>query len=136
MTVTFQGGGHFDQINEGIEDTEHFLLQCHAYESQRRDLLREVFQLHNILNLPNQTIGQILLYGDKSFTHDQSRQILESTLKFIHSSKRFSQHHQCKPRDINLLSHPSLLIINLAIASSMYCKYIYVTKDYTKACQL
>ena len=42
-------------INDRIEDTEHFLLQCHAYDSQRRDLLstvNEVFQLHNILNLP------------------------------------------------------------------------------------
>ena len=79
-------------INDGIEDTEHFLLQCHAYESQRRDLLgtvNEVFQLHNILNLPNQTIIQILLHGDKSFTHDHNRQIFESTLKFIHSSERF-----------------------------------------------
>ena len=79
-------------INDGIEDTEHFLLQCHAYEDQRRELLgtvNEVFQQHNILNLPNQTLVQILLYGDKSFTHDQNRKILESTLKFIHSSERF-----------------------------------------------
>ena len=79
-------------INDGIEDTEHFLLQCHAYEDRRRDLLgtvNEVFQLHNISNLPNQTLVQTTLYGDKNFTHDQNRQILESTLKFIHSSERF-----------------------------------------------
>ena len=79
-------------INDGIEDTEHFLLQCHAYGDRRRDLLdtvNEVFQLHNILNLPNETLVQTMLYGDKSFTHDQNRQILESTLKFIHSSERF-----------------------------------------------
>ena len=79
-------------INDGIEDTEHFLLQCHAYEDQRRDLLgivNEVFQLHNISNLPNQALVQIMLYGDKTFTHDQNIQILESTLKFIHSSERF-----------------------------------------------
>ena len=25
--------------NDGIEDTEHFLLQCHVYSEQRRDLL-------------------------------------------------------------------------------------------------
>ena len=64
----------------------------YAYESQRRDLLgtvNEVFQLHNILNLPNQTLLQSLLYGDKSFAYDQNRKILESTLKFIHSSEPF-----------------------------------------------
>ena len=80
-------------INDGIEDTEHFLLQCHAYDDQRRDLLgaiNEVLQLHNILNLPNQTLVQIMLYGDKRFSHNQNKQILESTLKFIHTSERFS----------------------------------------------
>ena len=64
--------------NDGIEDAEHFLLQCHAYESQRRHLfgtVNKIFQLHNILILPNQTLVQILLYGDKSFTHDQPRKI-------------------------------------------------------------
>ena len=79
-------------INDGIEDTEHFLLQCHAYDDQRRDLLgtiNEVFQLHNILNLPNQTLVQMMLYGDKRFSHNQNKQILESTLKFIHASERF-----------------------------------------------
>ena len=41
-------------INDGIEDTEHFLLQYHAYSEQRRDLLgaiNEVLELHNISNL-------------------------------------------------------------------------------------
>ena len=46
------------------------------YEDQRRDLLgtvNEVFQLHNISYLPNQNLVQIMLYGDKSFTHDHNR---------------------------------------------------------------
>ena len=30
-----------------------------------------------------------MLYGDKTLTHDQNMRILESTLKFIHSSERF-----------------------------------------------
>ena len=79
-------------INDGIEDTEHFLLQYHAYENQRRDILgtvNEVYQLRNILKMPNQTLVQIILYSDKSFTHGQDRQILELTLKLIHLSERF-----------------------------------------------
>ena len=62
------------------------------YSFSQSDLLgtvNEVFQLHNISNLPNQTLVHIMLYGHKSFTHDQNRQILESTLKFIHLSERF-----------------------------------------------
>ena len=41
--------------------------------------VNEVFQLNLCTNM----------YGDMIFTHDQNRQILESALKFIHSSERF-----------------------------------------------
>ena len=44
-------------INDGIEDTEHFLLLCHAYDIHRRDLLDSV----------NRELLQILLYGWKSY---------------------------------------------------------------------
>ena len=78
--------------NDGIEDTEHILLRCHAYDDQRRDLLSasiEILQLHNIPNLPNQPLVCIILSGDNRFTNNQNRQILESTLKFIHASQCF-----------------------------------------------
>ena len=80
-------------IKDGIEDTEHFLLQCHAYSEERRDLLgaiNEVLLLHNISNLPNQAILRTMLYGDKRFTYNQNRQILEATVRFIRTSERFS----------------------------------------------
>ena len=54
-------------INDGIEDTEHFLLQCYAYDDQRRSLpgtINKAFRLHNILNLSDETLVQIMLYGD------------------------------------------------------------------------
>ena len=79
-------------VNDGIEDTEHFLLHCHAYDDQRYDLLGaiyEILQLNSISNPSNQTLVHIMLYGDKSFSHDENKKILESTLKFIHTSKRF-----------------------------------------------
>ena len=42
-------------INDKLEDAAHFLLKCHAYDDEWRDLLgtiNDVFQ-RNILNLPN-----------------------------------------------------------------------------------
>ena len=73
-------------INDGIENTEHFLLKCHAYVDQRRDLLgaiNKILQSHNTPNLPNQTLVRIILFGDSRFTHNQNRQI------FIRASERF-----------------------------------------------
>ena len=81
--------------NDGIEDTEHFLLKCIAYDDQRRYLLSaisEMLQLHNIPNLPNQTIVRIILFGDTRFAHTQNRQILESPLIFIHASELNEAH--------------------------------------------
>ena len=56
-------------INAGIEDTAQNAMHTRVTDVISLALL--------IVNLPNQTILQILLYGDKSFTHDQNRQILE-----------------------------------------------------------
>ena len=72
--------------------TEHFLLQCHAYSEQKRDLLgafNEVLQLHNVSKLPNQAIVRSILYGDEIFTY-RNRKILEATVRFIRTSERFS----------------------------------------------
>ena len=80
-------------INDGIEDIDHFLLQCHAYSEQRRDLLGAIIvllQFHNISNLPNQALVRITLYGDEIFTYNQNRQIVEATVRFIRKSERFS----------------------------------------------
>ena len=80
-------------VNGGIEDTEHFLLQCHAYSEQRRHLLgaiNEVFQLHNVSNSPNQALVQTMLYCDERFTYNQNRQISEATVQFIRTPERFS----------------------------------------------
>ena len=80
-------------INDGIENTEHFLLQCNAYSEQKRDLLgaiNEVLQLHNVSTLPPQAIVRTMLYGDERFTYNHNRQILKVTVRFIRTSERFS----------------------------------------------
>ena len=79
-------------INDGIENTEHFLLQCHTHNGQRRDLINainDVLHSHDILNLPDQALVRIMLYGDKRFSFTQKKKILASTLNFVHASKRF-----------------------------------------------
>ena len=79
-------------INDGIEDTEHFLLLCHAYDQERRDLLNSVNAIlrpHGLTNLTNETLLQILLYGHEKLSFDLNTKILEATLNYIHASERF-----------------------------------------------
>ena len=79
-------------INDGIEDTEHFLLLCHAYDQERRDLLNSVnatLRPHGLTNLTNETLLQLLLYGHEKLSFDLNTKILEATLNYIHASERF-----------------------------------------------
>ena len=78
--------------NDGIENTEHFLLLCPSFEIQRRNLLARVFALLRPLgyvNIPNEPLTHLLLYGDKDFPNDLNKNILELTLEFIHETGRF-----------------------------------------------
>ena len=78
--------------NDGIEDTEHFLLLCPSPEIPRRDLLAGVFALlrpFGFTNLPNNVLMEILLYGDKNLPNELNKSILLLTLQFIHKSGRF-----------------------------------------------
>ncbi len=79
-------------INDGIEDTEHFLLLCHAYDEARRDLLNSVnaiLQTHGLTNVTNKNLLQIILYGHEKLSLVENTEILEATLNYIQSSERF-----------------------------------------------
>ena len=79
-------------INDAIEDTEHFLLLCSAYDIHRRDLLDSVNTIlrpHGLSNPPNKELLQILLYGHEKLPFDSNTNIFDATLKYIQASERF-----------------------------------------------
>ena len=63
--------------NDGIEDTEHFLLLCPSFDLQRRDLLAGIVELLRpfvqIANLSNDALTQLLLYGDQDLSNDLNK---------------------------------------------------------------
>ena len=81
---------HLCPINDGIEDTEHFLLLCHEYDDIRRDLLSSVdavLRPHGLANLSNKTLLQIILYGHEELSSESNSKILEATLKYVRISE-------------------------------------------------
>ena len=60
--------------NDGIEDTEHFLLLCPSFDLQRRDLLAGIVELLRpfvqIANFSNDALTQLLLYDDQDPSND------------------------------------------------------------------
>ena len=79
--------------NDGIEDTDHFLLHCPSFNIQRRDLLAGVSvvlqPLDQIKTLSNNVLVQLLLYGDRNLSSDVNKHVLELTLSLIHQTGRF-----------------------------------------------
>ena len=77
--------------NHGIEDTNHFLLLCPLFITQRASLMANVTAIllkYNLDNLLNQS--HLLLYGHRTIFFSDNRQIILSTIKFIKETQRFS----------------------------------------------
>ncbi len=79
--------------NDGVEDTEHYLLLCPSFERHRRVLLAGVLELSrpfvDIKSLSKNDLTQLLLYGDVNLSYDVNKNILKMTLDFIHKTGRF-----------------------------------------------
>ena len=70
-------------LNNGIKNTEHFLLQCHAYSEQRCDFLgaiNEVLQLQIFKCLEGTSIPNLASYIEK-VDHNYNTRGNSSTLR-------------------------------------------------------
>ena len=76
--------------NDGVENTEHYFLLCHTYAAYRLDLLNSVnaiLLLHGMINLSNEDLLKIILYGHEQLPFDSNAKILTATLEYIQASK-------------------------------------------------
>ena len=79
------------QAEDGIENTEHFLLLCKNFNEIRTTLIRKVTDVMGVdfENFPNKKKVDILLYGVEHCSKVSNQKILEETISFIRRSKRF-----------------------------------------------
>ena len=73
--------------------TLHFLLNCPLFNVQREELMEKIQPF--VSNLPNisehSTLCKVLLYGSKTLTPAQNKEILNTTLTYICNTGRFSR---------------------------------------------
>ena len=76
----------------GIETTEHFLLKCSLYQTQRETLLSSINPIISSV-IPENTsnnLAEILLYGNEKLDDHQNKIILMATISFIKATGRLS----------------------------------------------
>ena len=81
------------QVNDGIEDTEHFLLLCNSFQEQRHTLLagvNDVLAAYEYSVSSNSDMLEILLYGSKHLSLEANNLILRLTIKYIFETERFA----------------------------------------------
>ena len=75
-----------------IESTAHFLLHCPTYITERRTLLSTVENIdNNLLDLCEPVLIRTLLFGSNSFDTDANTNVLNATIEYILSTKRFDE---------------------------------------------
>ncbi|MCH2390413.1 MAG: reverse transcriptase family protein, partial [Nitrospinales bacterium] len=75
------------------ETSEHFLTRCPNYSVQRATLLRTASGiLHNDISvLPDSHLADLFLFGSRMYNSITNKLLLESTIHYIKSTKRFSK---------------------------------------------
>ena len=75
-----------------VETVIHYFLHCHYYNIIRRTLLDTVNEIinKNLSDFSEQTLVNLLLYGNPSLTFEENKEIIKASIIFIHSSQRFA----------------------------------------------
>ena len=77
--------------NHNIESTTHFFLHCNHYIQLRDNLKNDLSSIDpNLINLCDNELVNILLYGDPKYDLSTNRKILQSSIKFICNTDRFN----------------------------------------------
>ena len=74
------------------ETTKHFFLECNRFNTQRNVLMTFLSSISPTIDVSDhQSLTEVLLYGSKSHSFYTNTDILNATIAFIKSSKRFDK---------------------------------------------
>ena len=90
-----------------VETSSHYLLHCSNYSEERLALLNTIRNIDmSILQLSDSKFTSVLLFGDNSFDNSKNTFILDATIDYIISTRRFGA---------PLFSSSRLTFVNLAL---------------------
>ena len=80
----------FCNCGRHIETTIHFFLHCSNYSNQRKALFEKISNIkRSLLNQNDSIIVETLLFGSNGLNNEENVWIIESTIGYIITTKRF-----------------------------------------------
>ena len=80
----------FCNCGRHIETTIHFFLYCSNYSNQRKALFEKISNIkRSLLNQNDSIIVETLLFGSNGLNNEENVWIIESTIGYIITTKRF-----------------------------------------------
>ena len=74
------------------ETTEHFLLRCQFYSTQRLELFEKLEKVEpNFLSLSAKNQVLILLYGSRTNSQNLNQEILKNVIFYLKATTRFDR---------------------------------------------
>ena len=75
-----------------IETTEHFLLRCQFYNTQRLELFEKLEKVEpNFLSLSAKNQVLILLFGSRTNSENLNQEILKNVIFYLKATTRFDR---------------------------------------------
>ena len=103
------------------EITEHFLLHCHCFSTQRMVLFDNVYNLNSSFSKPNtKDKCAYLLYGSANNPNSLEKDITEHVIKFLKSTGWFDKLVLLDQRKWNNFS------VSYVSLQLLFCKFILV----------
>ena len=76
--------------NNEHETIEHFMLYCPAYRTHRAVVFEALSKSIGLVSLVNSKyVCKLLLYGDPKYSWNTNKMIIEATIEYLLTSKRF-----------------------------------------------
>ena len=75
-----------------IKSTAHYFLYCPTHITERRTLLNTIGNIeNNLLDLREPVLIKTLLFGSNSFDTNANTNVLNATIEYVLSTKRFEE---------------------------------------------
>ena len=79
-------------VDAEIESTEHFLLRCQFYSTQRLELFEKLEKVEpNFLGLSAKNQVLILLYGSRTNSKNLNQEIFKNVIFYLKATTRFDR---------------------------------------------